>query len=47
MNKLSLDILKQRAEVVASEELLNAISGGTENACHPLPDWITFKEHKG
>jgi len=34
MSKLSLDALKERAEAVASEELLNSISGGTENACH-------------
>ena len=34
MNKLSLDALKQRAEAVASEDLLATISGGTENACH-------------
>jgi hypothetical protein len=32
--KLSLDALKQRAEVTASTELLATISGGTENACH-------------
>ena len=34
MSKLSLDALKERAGAVASEELLNSISGGTENACH-------------
>ncbi|WP_339708564.1 hypothetical protein [uncultured Kriegella sp.] len=34
MSKLSLDALKQRAEAVASDELLNTISGGLENACH-------------
>jgi len=34
MNKLSLDALKQRAEAIASEDLLLSISGGTENACH-------------
>ncbi|MFI0428453.1 hypothetical protein [Mariniflexile sp. HMF6888] len=34
MSKLSLDALKERAEAVASEDLLNSISGGTENACH-------------
>lgn len=34
MSQLSLDDLKERAEAVASEELLNSISGGTENACH-------------
>ncbi|MGB2299541.1 MAG: hypothetical protein ACPH4O_02795 [Flavobacteriaceae bacterium] len=34
MSKLSLDALKERAGVVASEELLNTISGGTANDCH-------------
>lgn len=34
MSKLSLDALKKRAEGIASEELLKAISGGLENACH-------------
>ena len=34
MSKLSLDALKERAEAVVSQELLNSISGGTENACH-------------
>lgn len=34
MKKLNLDALKERAESVASEDLLNSISGGTENACH-------------
>lgn len=32
--KLSLDTLKERAEAVASKDLLATISGGTENACH-------------
>ncbi|MCF6351095.1 MAG: hypothetical protein L3J23_08740 [Flavobacteriaceae bacterium] len=32
--KLTLDALKERADAVASEELLLTISGGTENACH-------------
>ncbi len=37
--KLTLDALKERADAVASEELLNSISGGTENACHDtLPE---------
>lgn len=35
MSKLSLDALKERAEAVASTDLLNTISGGTENSCHP------------
>jgi hypothetical protein len=37
MNKLSLDALKQRAEAVASEDVLATISGGLENACHDAP----------
>ncbi|CAH0335336.1 hypothetical protein FVB9288_00972 [Flavobacterium sp. CECT 9288] len=32
--KLSLDALKEKAEGIASTELLATISGGTENACH-------------
>ena len=32
--KLSLDALKERAEATASTELMAAISGGLENACH-------------
>lgn len=34
MSKLSLNALKERAEAIASQDLLNSISGGTENACH-------------
>lgn len=34
--KLSLDALKERAEGVASEELLQSISGGLEEACHDV-----------
>lgn len=34
MSKLNFDTLKERAEATASEELLESISGGTENACH-------------
>jgi len=34
--KLSLDALKERAEATASMDLLASISGGTENACHPV-----------
>lgn len=34
MSKLSLEALKERAEVTASIELLESISGGTENSCH-------------
>tara|TARA_B110000093_G_scaffold99857_1_gene107373 strand:+ start:135 stop:326 length:192 start_codon:yes stop_codon:yes gene_type:complete len=40
MSKLSLDALKERAGAVASEELLNSISGGTANDCHPCSDCI-------
>lgn len=39
MNKLTLDALKERAEEVATEDLLAKISGGTDNDCHDsLPD---------
>ncbi|MGX1024682.1 hypothetical protein [Flavobacterium sp. CS20] len=34
MSKLSLDALAQRADQIASEDLLNSINGGTENDCH-------------
>lgn len=34
MSKLTLDALKERAETVATDELLLSISGGTENSCH-------------
>ncbi|WP_435261384.1 hypothetical protein [Tenacibaculum sp. nBUS_03] len=34
MKKLSLEALEARVELVVSSELLNSISGGTENACH-------------
>lgn len=37
MSKLSFEALSQRAESVTSQELLNSISGGTENACHDGP----------
>lgn len=43
MSKLSLDALKERAEAVASEDLLNSISGGTENACHDGGNKATSK----
>lgn len=40
MSKLTLDALKERAGDVASDELLNSISGGTEDDCHPNgPSW--------
>jgi len=34
MSKLSLEALRERAEAVASENLLATISGGTENEYH-------------
>lgn len=34
MSKLTLEALQQRADLVATEDLLKSISGGTENACH-------------
>jgi hypothetical protein len=34
MSKLSLGALKERAEAVASEDLLASINGGTANSCH-------------
>jgi len=34
MSKLTLNALKQRADSVVSGELLTAISGGMQNACH-------------
>lgn len=37
MSKLSFDALQKRADEVVSQELLNSISGGTENACHDDP----------
>jgi len=43
MSKLSLEALSQRADAVATEELLNSINGGTENCCHP-PDCPQTKE---
>ncbi|RBW54691.1 hypothetical protein DS884_17225 [Tenacibaculum sp. E3R01] len=43
MKKLSFNSFKERVNEVTTQELLNTISGGTENACHdkktstPLP----------
>ena len=37
MSKLSFEALQKRAGEVVSQELLNSISGGTENACHDDP----------
>lgn len=47
MEKLSLDALRERAEAVASEDLLATISGGTENACHdePTPSTINWDDY--
>lgn len=36
MNKLSLDALKEGAEIVTSNKLMSSISGGLENGCHTL-----------
>lgn len=44
MNKLSFEALKNRAEAVVSEQLLNSISGGTENSCHPGPRYEDLEE---
>lgn len=41
MSKLSLDALKERAEAVASEDLLTSISGGTESDCHPCEQCVS------
>jgi hypothetical protein len=39
MSKLSLEAFSQRADQVATEDLLSSINGGTENDCHcPLID---------
>ncbi|HEU4791526.1 MAG TPA: hypothetical protein VFS71_17695 [Flavobacterium sp.] len=32
--KLSLEVLRERAEAVASKELLESIAGGNADACH-------------
>ncbi|WP_330442386.1 hypothetical protein [Flavobacterium sp. C4GT6] len=34
MSKLTLEALRLRAEAVASNDLLETISGGTNNDCH-------------
>lgn len=51
--KLSLAALKERAEAVASNELLESISGGIEDKCHdtkfndvPTPDWTKLLAKK-
>ncbi|SNR86844.1 hypothetical protein [Flavobacterium sp. ov086] len=40
--KLSLDDLKDRAEVITSDETLRQISGGTANRCHTLEITVTI-----
>jgi hypothetical protein len=35
--KLSLEGLKQRAEAIATNELLESINGGLLDACHDAP----------
>lgn len=42
--KLSLEALKERAEATASNELLETISGGTENACHGVRNSSGFED---
>jgi hypothetical protein len=44
MSKLSFDALAERADQVATEDLLNSINGGTENDCHPEPEKEETKE---
>lgn len=41
MSKLTLDALKQRADAVASKDLLSQISGGQQNDCHDEEDTNT------
>lgn len=36
-NKLSISALQERANSIASEELLSSITGGIQSACHPQP----------
>jgi hypothetical protein len=40
--KLSLEALKERAEVITSDETLRQISGGTANSCHTLEITVTI-----
>ncbi|NDP22757.1 MAG: hypothetical protein GZ091_17015 [Paludibacter sp.] len=42
MQKLNLDALIERAEAIASEELLGTISGGMEASCHIVTDGDTI-----
>jgi hypothetical protein len=42
--KLSLEALKERAEAVASEELLNTISGGIQDSCHVKTDYERLRD---
>ena len=43
MSKLSLAAFSQRADQIATDDLLNSINGGTENCCHPA-DCVTTTE---
>jgi hypothetical protein len=36
--KLSLDSLREKAETVVSQELLNSITGGRQNDCHEFDE---------
>ncbi|AUC76480.1 hypothetical protein [Olleya sp. Bg11-27] len=36
MSKLSFEALKERAGATITQDLLNSISGGSENACHDI-----------
>lgn len=38
MSKLSLEAFSQKADQIATVDLLNSINGGTENDCHPNDD---------
>lgn len=46
MSKLNLDALKERAEVIASTELLASITGGNENACYDNGDRVREMREK-
>lgn len=37
MDKLSFEELKKKAKEVEIKELMDSISGGTENSCHDAP----------
>jgi len=50
MSELNLEAFSQRADQVATEDLLSSINGGTEGDCHPEEDsagqqiWDAFWE---